>query len=386
MSERFIDASLVVVRRRREYNAKNGTRHLEWRLAQESRQEGGMWSDIKTVCLGVGLVVVGMVGGFHLRAQAPPGAAQGAAAQAPPDTAALRANYERWRMEFKTWNRWGADDNKGTSNLITPQKVLSAIKLVKRGTVVSLAANEPQQVAADVGANGLFRRTTNAITEGGTTDTYSVSYHGLTVSHIDSWCHFIENGQMYNGIPAKDNITPEAGCIKGGVMNWKDGVFTRAVLYDIAQLKGVEWVEPGTPITRADLEAWEKRAGVKASPGDVVLLYIGRWKRREKVGPWAGQVSGYYADTIPWLHERLPAFVGHDFNIDWNPRPGWEGVRNPIHIAVLNWMGINIVENLNLERAVEEARRARPYEFLVTFAPLPVEGGTGSPVNPLAIF
>ena len=345
-----------------------------------------MWSDIKTVCLGVGLVVVGMAGGFHLRAQAPSGAAQAPAAPAPADTAALRANYERWRTEFKTWNRWGADDNKGTSNLITPQKVLSAIKLVKRGIVVSLAANEPQQVAADVGANGLFRRTTNAITEGGTTDTYSVSYHGLTVSHIDSWCHFFENGQMYNGIPVKDNITPEAGCIKGGVMNWKDGIFTRAVLYDIAQLKGVDWVEPGTPITRADLEAWEKRAGVKAGPGDVVLLYIGRWKRREKVGPWAGQVSGYYADTIPWMHERLPAFIGHDFNIDWNPRPGWEGMRNPIHIAVLNWMGINIVESLNLEHAVEEARRARQYEFLVTFAPLPVEGGTGSPVNPLAIF
>ena len=78
--------------------------------------------------------------------------------------------------------------------------------------------------------------------------------------------------------------------------------------------------------------------------------------------------------------------MGHDFNIDWNPRPGWEGVRNPIHIAVLNWMGINIVENLNLERAVEQARRSRQYEFLVTFAPLPVEGGSGSPVNPLAIF
>jgi kynurenine formamidase len=231
----------------------------------------------------------------------------------------------------------------------------------------------------------VFKRTTNT-TDVGTTDNYAVSYHGQTVSHIYSWCHFLENGEMYNGLLAKDNISVEAGCRKGGVMNWKDGVFTRAVLYDMAQLKGVDWVEPGTPITRADLEAWEKRSGVKAGPGDVVLLYVGRWKRREKLGPWTGQVAGYYADTIPWLHERMPAFVGHDMNIDWNPRPGWEGMRNPIHVAVLNWMGINIVENLDLERAVEFARRARQYEFLVTFAPLPVEGGTGSPVNPLAIF
>ena len=302
-----------------------------------------------------------------------------------PNAPVTRADYDRWRTEFKTWGRWGADDNKGTSNLITAQKVLSAVKLVKSGTVISLAANEPQQVAADVGAAGVFKRTTNT-TDVGTTDNYAVSYHGQTVSHIDSWCHFLEDGRMYNGISAKDNITVEAGCKKGGVMNWKDGVFTRAVLYDIAQLKGVDWVEPGTPITRADLESWEKKSGVKAGPGDVVLLYVGRWKRREKLGPWTGQVAGYYADTIPWLHERLPAFVGHDMNIDWNPRPGWEGMRNPIHIAVLNWMGINIVENLDLERAVEYARRARQYEFLVTFAPLPVEGGTGSPVNPLAIF
>jgi hypothetical protein len=139
-------------------------------------------------------------------------------------------------------------------------------------------------------------------------------------------------------------------CKKGSVMNWKDGVVTRAVLYDIAQLKGAEWVEPGVPITRADLEAWEKKAGVKAGPGDVPLLYIGRWKRREKMGPWTGQVSGYYADTISWMHDRLPAFIGHDFNIDWNPRPGWEGMPNPIHVAVLNWMGINIVESLTWNR------------------------------------
>ena len=106
--------------------------------------------------------------------------------------------------------------------------------------------------------------------------------------------------------------------------------------------------------------------------------------------PWTGQVSGYYADTIPFIKQRDIAFLGHDFNIDWAPRPGWgqaEGIpNNPIHVAVLNWMGVNIVECLDLERAVETARRLKRYEFLMTFAPLPVEGGTGSPLNPLAIF
>ena len=342
---------------------------------------------LKPVALCMGFALAGMTGGFHLQAGSQAEPAQPAAELvAPADTAELRAQYEQWRQDFKTWGRWGQGDNKGASNLITPEKVLSATSLVQSGTVVSLAPPVPQVAAADVNENGLFRRTTLRITEGGTADNYQVSYHGLTVAHMDAWCHFFEDGQMYNGIPVEGNLTAEEGCKQGSVMNWRDGIATRAVLYDIAQLKGVEWVDPGVPITRADLEAWEEMSGVRAGPGDVVLLYIGRWKRRAAEGPWRDQVAGYYADTIPWIHERMPAFLGHDFNIDWNPRPGWEGMRNPVHVAVLNWMGVGIVECLDLEQAVTTARELDRYEFLITFAPLPVEGGTGSPLNPLAIF
>ncbi len=305
-------------------------------------------------------------------------------------TTVTPADYLRWRTEYKNWGRWGGDDQKGTTNLITPQKVLNAAKLVKNGIVISLAHAEPQAVAADVPAAGVFHRTTNAISATNSTDTYQVSYHGLSVAHMDSFCHFFFEDKMYNGFSAKENITNDKGCAKDGIMGWRDGIFTRAVLYDMPQLKGVDWIEPGTPITRADLEAWEKKAGVKVGPGDIIMLYVGRWKRREKMGPWAGQVAGYYADTIPFIKEREPAFLGHDFNIDWAPRPGWGAEQNipgnPIHQAVLNWMGVNIVENMDLEKMVETARRLRRYEFLITFAPLPVEGGTGSPLNPLAIF
>ena len=124
----------------------------------------------------------------------------------------------------------------------------------------------------------------------------------------------------------------------------------------------------------------------EGGPGDVVLLYIGRWKRRAQKGPWTGQVAGYYADTIPWMHERLPAFIGHDFNIDWNPRPGWEGCATRSMSPCSTGWASTSSECLDLEQAVTTARRLNRYEFLITFAPLPVEGGTGSPVNPLAIF
>jgi kynurenine formamidase len=321
----------------------------------------------------------GIVGLFQQRAHGQNGSA-----------AVTPADYLRWRTTLKNWGRWGPDDQKGTANLITPAKVQSAVALVKAGLVVSMAHAVIQTTAADVGEGQVFHRTTNSIGPTSTTDTYQVSYHGQALAHTDAFCHFFFDGQIYNGYSVKDNTSAEAGCKQGDIMGRRDGIVTRAVLYDMPQLKGVAWIEPGTPITRADLEAWERKSGVKVGPGDVLLLYVGRWKRRAAVGPHAGQVAGYFADTIPFFKERDIAFAGHDFNIDWNPRPGWgadQGIPvNPIHQALLNWLGAGIVENLDLERVVETARRLNRYEFMMTFAPIPVEGGTGSPVNPLAIF
>jgi kynurenine formamidase len=305
-------------------------------------------------------------------------------------TAVTPADYIRWRTQLRNWGRWGPTDQKGTANLITPAKVKSAAGLVRTGIVVSLAHPVPQEAAVDTPAGAVFHRTTNAISDTNTTDTYQVSYHGLSTSHTDAFCHFFFEGQMYNGYAVKENITPETGCKNGSIMGRRDGIVTRGVLYDMPQLKGVDWIEPGTPITRADLEAWERKSGVKVGPGDVILLYVGRWKRRAARGPVSGQVAGYYADTIPFFKERDIAFAGHDMNIDWNPRPGWgaeQGIPvNPVHQALLVWLGAGIVENLDLEQLAETARRLNRYEFMLTFAPLPVEGGTGSPVNPLAIF
>ena len=195
---------------------------------------------------------------------------------------------------------------------------------------------------------------------------------------------------MYNGYSVADNITPETGCKKDGIMAWKDGIVTRAVLYDIPQLKGVDWIEPGTPITRADLEAWEKKSGVKAGPGDVLLLYRPPEEKggERPVSPASSpdimRTSSRSSRNATW---RSSATISISTGL-----PGPDGVPeqgipvNPIHQAVLNWMGVSIIENLDLEQAVETARRLKRYEFMLTFAPIPVEGGTGSPINPLAVF
>src|SRR3954454_22765353 len=123
---------------------------------------------IQVAAFCVGMLCVGVAGGYELRARGQAPGPKASTAPAPPDTAALRTQYERWRTEFKTWGRWApiGQDSKGTTSLITPEKVASALRLAKDGIVVSLAHSEPTVAAADVQPAGLFRRTTNAITDG----------------------------------------------------------------------------------------------------------------------------------------------------------------------------------------------------------------------------
>ena len=76
------------------------------------------------------------------------------------------------------------------------------------------------------------------------------------------------------------------GYAKNSIHNLKDGIFTRGILIDIPRLKGVPDLEPGTPIYVEDLEAWEKKAGIKVSGGDALFVRTGVWARRKAVGPW----------------------------------------------------------------------------------------------------
>ena len=156
---------------------------------------------------------------------------------------------------------------------------------------------------------------------------------------------------------------------------------------DIARLKGVEYLEPGTPIYVEDLEAWERQAGVRVEPGDILLVRAGRWARRAEVGPWATgrEAAGLHASVGPWLKERDVAMIGSDYTNDVLPS-GVDGVTQPIHQLVLIAMGVRIFDNLDLEAVAEEAARQNRWEFMLSAAPLAVVGGTGSPLNPIATF
>src|SRR5215470_3798714 len=306
-------------------------------------------------------------------------------------TLTTEEDFNRATKELSNWGRWGADDELGAANFITPAKRKQAAALVKEGLPISLAHDIFQEDVPD-GRGHLERKVVGA-RPGGASDQYAFvgTYHGSIYSHLDAVnCHQMKDGKGYNGRTLEE-VQAADGCPKGGIMALKDGVVTRGVLFDATLLPGKApkgWLEPGTAIHREDLEALEKLEHVKVSEGDVILLYTGRWKRRAALGAWPRDTgfAGYHADVAFFLKERGVAFIGGDGPNDVVPTGMPASVPNPLHRLALVAMGINIFDNLDFERAVEQARRLNRFEFLFTAAPLRIEKGTGSPLNPLAIF
>ena len=296
------------------------------------------------------------------------------------------ATVERWMTELSNWGRWGDDDELGALNLITREKRQHALALATAGVSVSLSHNYLTERAED--ATSPIGREILGPDQPGPfrSDRYTFAYHGYAHSHMDSLCHMMHNGRMYNGFIRDDDVTA-AGCAKLAIINFKQGIVTRGILMDIARLKGVDYLEPGTPIYVEDLEAWERQAGVRVESGDIVFVRNGRWARRAERGAWATgrESAGLHASVAPWLRERGVAMLGGDGTNDALPS-GVEGVTQPIHQLTIVAMGIPLFDNLDLEAVAAEAARQNRWEFLLVAAPLAMDGGTGSPLNPLAIF
>jgi hypothetical protein len=203
-------------------------------------------------------------------------------------TIATEADFRQAMKDLSNWGRWGNDDELGAANLITVAKRKQALALAREGRTVSLAHDVAQEKAAD--APNILERSIVNVGPNGATDRYQYTgtYHGVVHSHLDAVdCHIMFEGKGYNGRPMED-VMATGGCPKGNINALKDGVVTRAVLFDATRLPGKAsaqgWLEPGTAIHRDDLEAMERIERVKVSSGDVILLYTGRWKRRAALG------------------------------------------------------------------------------------------------------
>ena len=303
----------------------------------------------------------------------------------------VQADIERMMDELSNWGRWGPDDQLGAANLITPEKRQEAMALATEGITVSLAHRLLKEEADDVPLPfghrmlGVPDSSAEPGFFGGVSDNYTVSYHGYSHSHIDSLCHILYKGQMYNGV-SQDTIV-EAGCTNASIDNLQGGIVTRGILFDIPRLKGVPYLEPGTPIYQEDLEAWEEMAGVTVRPGDAIFIRTGRWARRAEVGPWniSENAAGLHASAMPWVKARDVSFAGSDAALDVVPSLV-EDVALPVHLVTIVALGVDLFDNQDLEALAETAASLNRWEFTLMAAPLAVEQGTGSPVNALAIF
>jgi kynurenine formamidase len=291
------------------------------------------------------------------------------------------AEFDALFQQVKNWGRWGPDDQLGSANLVTPATRRRAASLVKTGETVSLAHTVLTEKADDNASP--FEHT---MLRGFSMDRYAVSYHGYAHSHIDALCHILYKDQTYNGY-ARADVNTEKGCTKLGIQNLKNAVATRGVLVDIPRLRNVPYLEPGTAIYVEDLEAWEKKSGVKIAPGDAVLLRTGRWARRAALGPWnVGQhAAGLHASVAPWIKARGVAFVGSDAAADVVPSMV-EGLALPVHTLMITALGMNLLDNQDLEALGDTTARLKRWEFMLTINPVPVAGGTGFPLNAIAMF
>jgi len=300
----------------------------------------------------------------------------------PPKT--TKDDITKWMTELSNWGRWGKDDQRGTLNLITDDKRKQALRLVRDGVSVSLAHTVDKDQAPDsprpLGQQMVLDAGGHAM------DLYTIWYHGSVITHIDSLCHYSFEGKIYNGFE-RAKIAQGPGCVQNGVEHQKNGIMTRGVIVDIPRMRNVPYLEPGTPVYASDLEAWEKYAGIKIGAGDAVFLRTGRWVQRVQKGAWnvAANAAGWHASVMPWLKQRDVALLGNDAVNDVQPS-GVEGNGRPIHQLAIVAMGLPLVDVMDLDAAAETAARLKRWEFLLTAAPVPVLGGTGFPLNPIATF
>jgi kynurenine formamidase len=302
--------------------------------------------------------------------------------QTAPTHVVTAAEYESWKKDLSNWGRWGKDDQIGALNLITAAKRKEAAGLVKEGFSVSLASDADTVKAVD--NPNPYEHEMLAIGN----DRIGVRYHGITHTHLDSLAHINDNGVFFNGYkPDRDTVLKE-GHAKNSIHNLKNGIFTRGILLDIPRLKGVPYLEPGTPIYVEDLEAWERKAGIKVSAGDALFVRTGVWARRQATGPWlrgraeGGRSAGLDPSVIPWLKQRDIAILGSDHPQYVSP----SDLRGAVHDFALLYLGVHLFDNCDLEALADAAAARGRWDFLLTAAPLPIRGGTGSPANPIATF
>jgi kynurenine formamidase len=290
---------------------------------------------------------------------------------------------------LSNWGRWGKHDQLGTLNFLSAAKTRRALELVEEGVTISCARTISTAQAPDVHPPPLhyMLRSGEAPDSQVSMDFIGMVFHGYYVTHMDSLAHIFWDGHMYNGLPAS-LVTGSEGATVESIELMKNGVLARGVLVDVPFIRGIDWMEPGDSVMPEDILAAEDKCGFVIEEGDVLLVRTGHTKRRQVKGPWDIKEHGQaacQAACLPLLHERRIAILGGDTGNDVMPYT-YSKPYNPIHKVGMVAMGLWIMDNANLEDLAEACKFRNRWRFLIAICPLRLEWGTGSPVNPMAVF
>jgi kynurenine formamidase len=294
---------------------------------------------------------------------------------------------------LSNWGRWGPDDQRGTLNLITPDKIRQAGGLIRDGVSVSCERPIPFDGSTGLSTALHYMTSTGESHEpgtarqfGGSGDFFGIAPHGYTITHMDAHSHIFWEGYVYNGKPAK--LVTSRGAGVGSIeVPAEVGVVSRGVLLDIARLRNVKWLENGTPVMPEDLEEAERAQGVRVEEGDILFVRTGHYRHGLEEGPAAippARRPGIQVACLPWLHERGVAVIGGE-GPEVTPS-GYDLLQLPVHAVAITAMGLYMIDAANFDDLAKACEERNRWEFFTTIAPLKLVMGTGCPVNPIAVF
>ncbi len=305
---------------------------------------------------------------------------------------------EDYYQRYSNWGRWGADDQRGTLNFVTPDQVRRAAGLVRQGKAFSLQlpmdSNGPQTGAfgrvnaihsmVATGTDHAAGRQDYPHGFGFADDSVFMFLQGST--QWDGLSHIFRDGKMYNGYSA--NEVTSSGAVRNGVENMPT-VAARGVLLDLPRAVDRQHLEPGEAIGPELLDLACERQGVEVGSGDIVLLRTGDMAARRDLPGWAGYAAGdspgLSLRAVPWLADReIAGLVTDTWGAEVRPNE-IEGAFQPVHLVLIVSMGLLVGEIWYLDELAEDCADDGVYEFLLVAPPLVIPGAVGSPLNPQAL-
>ena len=306
----------------------------------------------------------------------------------------VRETSERLRA----WGRWGADDQAGTLNHVTPEDIVAAARLVRRGAVFSLALPF-DQAGPHTGRRGRHNPIHYMIQSG--TDAYSgvqdadgLRYADDAVTmplqcgtQWDALSHVFYDDQMWNGYDIR--LVDSRGASRNGIEHVADRMVGRGVLLDVARHWGLDWMEDGTSISRSDLQACLEAQDVGLGRGDFLMVRTGQLGRCLREGNWrtyaGGAAPGLAFDTLDWIAElELAAVASDTFAVEVRPEATLV-LKRPWHWVAIPNMVLSVGEIFALDDLAADCAQDGAWECFLVAAPLPITGAVGSPVNPIAV-